>query len=360
MRIRWKLFWLLAAISLLPLLALRINSQRSLSHLAERLSARVGAHLVADAQSRLRRTVEDHARLLDARRQGLVLAVAMQAAVVEKALADAPKKDAAPDLADAVVVSATGMGMGMGMGMGRLLPPPPEAGFTETPDYFRILPDGATMPLPIDAGRVLLRLPAGLAPDAAPPQAAALAGLAKPISRIVALTGRLDHFQATVLPSGLAAVTPAIPGYPRRYDPTEAPWYRLARDAAGPVWTPPQVEPGTGRVCVAVSSPVRAPDGSVIGVTAIFTPLDDLLAAATNPAHIAGDVETFLVQAAPADAGGTQLLVEAGEVARAPHHGPHGWRAFVTPSRLASPDDAILAAMAAEVAGGVSGVKRLT
>ncbi len=38
MRIRWKLFWLLAAISLAPLLLLRLNSQRSLSHLAELVS----------------------------------------------------------------------------------------------------------------------------------------------------------------------------------------------------------------------------------------------------------------------------------------------------------------------------------
>lgn len=360
MRIRWKLFWLLAAISLVPLLLLRLNSQRSLSELAERLSARVGSHLVADAQNRLQRTVEDHARLLAARRQSLILAVAMQAGVVEAALA-APRKQAPSDLSGASVVSPAGPGLGMAMG--RRQPLASEPGFTETPGYYHIAPDGQPLPLPIDASRVLLRLPQGVNPSdpaAVPPQAAALATLAGPLGRVATLAGPLVHFQTTVLRNGLAAVSPATPGFPRRYDPTQAPWYLAAIDAAAPVWTPPQAEPGTGRVSVAVSSPVRAPDGVVAGVTAIFTPLDDLLASVSSPGHIVGDVETLLVTSRTGDQTPPRLLVEAGEVARSPIHGGHGWMIFVTPSPLASPDEAALAAMAADVAAGVAGVRRLT
>jgi sigma-B regulation protein RsbU (phosphoserine phosphatase) len=78
-RIRWKLFWLLAAISLAPLLLLRVNSQFTLARLSERLSARVAAHLVEEAQKRLPCLVENHARLLNAKRQALSLAAALQA-----------------------------------------------------------------------------------------------------------------------------------------------------------------------------------------------------------------------------------------------------------------------------------------
>nr|WP_246197876.1 SpoIIE family protein phosphatase [Solidesulfovibrio aerotolerans] len=345
----------MAALSLVPLLALRVNNQRALSHLAERLSARVGAHLVAEAQSRLQRTVEDHARLLAARRQTLVLAVAMQADVVRQALAAAPN-DTPPDLSEAVVMPPESPGMGMG----RFQPPPAEAGFSETPDYFRILPDGQRLPLPIAAERLLLRLPQGTDAAKAPPQAVALAALAKPMRRIAALAGPLVHFQTTVLADGLTAVFPAIPGFPRRYDPTQAPWYRAALAATGPVWTPPQAEPGTGRIAVAVACAVPAPNGTMAGATAVFTPLDDLLASVSSPGHIAGDVETLLVLAEPGGSGPARLLVEAGEVARNPRHGGHGWQTFVTPSPLASPDAEVLSAMAADVAAGTPGVRRLT
>ncbi|MHC1791926.1 SpoIIE family protein phosphatase [Solidesulfovibrio sp.] len=354
MRIRWKLFWLLAAISLVPLLLLRLNSQRSLSQLAGRLSARVGAHLVAEAQVRLGRTVEDHARLLAARRQSLAQAVAMQADAVEQALA-APRS-ASPDLAGAIVVTPALTGPGMGMGH---LQPPPEAGCIEVPGYFRILPDGQTLPLPIDASRLLLRLPPGTAPGAPPATAVALAALPRPLGRIAALAGPLVHFQNTILIDGTAAVYPAFPAWPRRSNPLLAPWYLAAVAATAPVWTPPQAEPGTGRVSVAVASPVRAPDGSLAGATAIFTPLDDMLASVTSPGHIAGDVETLLVLAVPDAAGAPRLLVEAGEVMRTPRHGGHGWLAFVTPAPLDSPDADALAAMAADVAAGRPGVRRL-
>ncbi|KHK02522.1 SpoIIE family protein phosphatase [Desulfovibrio sp. TomC] len=359
MRIRWKLFWLLAAISLVPLLLLRVNSQRALSHLAERLSSRVGAHLVAEAKTHLERLVEDHARILAARRQSLVLAAAMQAAAVEAALA-APAADAPKDLSGAVVVLSSAAGPGMGMGMGRRQPPADAAGFTETPGYFRIEPDGERLPLPIDSSRVLLRLPPGSTAANPPPLAAALAALAPTLTRIATLTGPLAHFQTVALTSGLAVVSPAIPDTPRRMDPTQAPWYLAAVTAAAPVWTPPQAEPGTGRVSVAVGSPVHRPDGTVAGATAIFTPLDDLLASVTSPGHMAGDVETLLVQAEPGNDGPPRLLVEAGDVARSPRHGGHGWLVFVTPAPLASPDGDALAAMAANVAAGTSGVERLT
>ncbi|MGE4536134.1 MAG: hypothetical protein AB7D37_03550 [Desulfovibrio sp.] len=87
MRIRWKLFWLLAAISLAPIVLLRTNSQFALQHLADKLAERVAAQLVTEAETRLRRLVEDHARLLDSRRKTLSVAVAMQGLAAENALA---------------------------------------------------------------------------------------------------------------------------------------------------------------------------------------------------------------------------------------------------------------------------------
>lgn len=343
MRIRWKLFWLLAAISLVPLVVLRVNSQFALSRLAEKLSSRVGAHLVAEAETRLMRLVEDHARLFDARRQALTLAVAMQAAAVQKALSD----PAPPAMAGGGVILVA---PGMGMGMRRQLSDDP--GLAAEAGYFRLAPDGGVEPLPVDKKRLTLRLPSGS--TGPPARLDALASLLAPYREIAALAGPLAHFQATVLADDLTAIYPATAGAPRRSDPREAPWYLAAMALPGPVWTSAQIEPGTGRVCVAASSRVTDARGVPVGATAVFTPLDDLLATVTAPEHIPGNVETLLVAARPGQDGGARLLTQAGEV----RHG-HGWHAYVTPSPLPVADPAALAALADDVAKGLSGVRRL-
>ena len=343
MRIRWKLFWLLAAISLVPLLALRINSQFAYSRLAETLSARVSAHLVAEAETRLARLVEDHAKLLDARRQVLSLAVSMQAMAVADALARNPP----PRVPDAVVLAADGPGMGMGHS-------PATAGFDEAPGYFRLSMDGATTPLPIDPNRLTLRLPEGNA--AGDVRIDALASTLGAFRETARLAGPLAHFQMAALADGLTAIHPATPAAPRRFDPRLAPWYQAALAVSGPVWVSAQIEPGTGRVSVAVSRRIEGRNGATAGVAAILTPLDDLLASVTPARHLAGDVEALLVVAAPAASGATRLEAQAGDGSAG--HG-HGWHAFVTPAPLISPDAAVLAAMADDVAKGVSGVRRL-
>ncbi|MFU2209661.1 SpoIIE family protein phosphatase [Solidesulfovibrio sp. C21] len=363
MRIRWKLFWLLAAISLAPIVLLRTNSLFALQHLADKLAERVAAQLVTEAETRLRRLVEDHARLLDSRRKTLSVAVAMQGLAAENALA-APEPPA-PDPDDVVTVEAPGpgMGMSMGMGMGRShdaeTTPDIPAGFENLPDYFRLSPAGTQTPLPVAPDRITLRLPAGMtagdSKDA--PETRRLAGLLVPSRRIAALAGRLAHFQITALSSGLMAIYPALAGAPRRFDPSRAPWYRAAMELPGPVWTAPQAEPGTGRIAVAVSCRIAGPDGGTVGVAAILTPLDALLASVSMPSHFSGSVRSLLVISGRDTAGRPELMIEAGQ--KHLEHG-HGWHAFVRPSPLPSPDTATLTAIAEDVEKGVSGVRRLT
>jgi phosphoserine phosphatase RsbU/P len=348
LRIRWKLFWLLAVISLAPLLALRINSQLSLDRLANRLYQRVSAHLMDEAQQSVRRLVEDHARLLVSRRETLALAVSMQALAARQALA-VPAPPLSPDQ---VRIVAAARGMGMGARRTEAQAP----GLTPEPGYTRQAPDGTVALLPIDRDRLGLRLPQDLSPEAAGPRLDALAVLLAPLRQVADRIGPLAHFQIVQLTDGLAAVYPALGGMPRQHDPRQAPWYLEALARTGPVWTAPQVEPGTNRVAVAVSQAVPGPDGALAGVTVIFTPLEDLLASVTMPGHIPGDVESFLIVAETTPTGASRLLAEAGQVRR--EHG-RAWHAFVTPAPLDSPDTDVLAAMADDVAKDQSGVRRL-
>ncbi len=350
MRIRWKLFWLLAAISLVPLVLLRTNSQISMERLAAALSKNVGDHLVADAEKRMQRLVEDHAHLLDSRRQALGLAVSMQAMAATAALAKAAAAPPAPfDPAKAVLLVESGMGMGRGMTAA-------VSGLTPAPEYFRILPDGSRVSLPIDRDRLSLRAPLGGEARNATTDLTTLATLLPTYRNIAGQAGSLAHFQTTLLKNGAAAIYPAIGSYPVHDDMRQSPWYVAAMALSGPVWTAPQADPASGRICVAVSRRVDGPDGKPAGATAILTPLDDLLASVTPSGHIAESVQTLLVAAATDSDGRPTLLVEAGQVLR--EHG-HGWHTYVIPAPFAAPDAATRQAMAADVAAGRPGVRRM-
>ncbi|NMC49240.1 MAG: hypothetical protein GYA47_07425, partial [Desulfovibrio sp.] len=73
MRLGWKLFLLLLGFSLVPFAALRINAVQGMERLGTELSEHVGAFLMREAEGRMADLVEDHARLLRAKRDNLDL-----------------------------------------------------------------------------------------------------------------------------------------------------------------------------------------------------------------------------------------------------------------------------------------------
>jgi hypothetical protein len=88
MKLGWKLFLLLLGFSLVPFAALRINAVRGMERLGAELSEHVGTFLVHEAESRMSDLVEDHARLLLAKRDNLALLLRLQAGAVRKRLFD--------------------------------------------------------------------------------------------------------------------------------------------------------------------------------------------------------------------------------------------------------------------------------
>ncbi|MFP5222816.1 MAG: SpoIIE family protein phosphatase [Acidobacteriota bacterium] len=87
MSVRAKLFLLLLALSVLPILFLRLNGHFAVKHLTQDLIYSSQRTLVAKAKSQMLTMVEDHAELW--RRQGMLLeqTLRLQASEVEKALA---------------------------------------------------------------------------------------------------------------------------------------------------------------------------------------------------------------------------------------------------------------------------------
>ncbi|MEF3697746.1 PDC sensor domain-containing protein, partial [Desulfolutivibrio sp.] len=301
MKLGWKLFLLLLAFSLAPFMALRLNAVRGMERLGEELSGHVATFLVREATGRMADLVEDHTRLLRAKRDNLALLLRLQATEVRRRLLG-PVPDSAQDASFLVRVRSPGM---------------PRHDRVGDPAYRLFGPDGALSPAEVADAPVLYTAPPGASLRALRPEMIRLSPLADDFAHL----GRPDDpplWRVVTLASGLTAVTTADGRHPGLSDPRDSFWYRTAM-AAGPTddpaWTLPYVAPAMDTIVLTVALAIRDASGDTLGVTAITTPLDDLLAGLTPGGHISHELTSFLVTAVtPADApeGERQLLAAAG------------------------------------------------
>jgi sigma-B regulation protein RsbU (phosphoserine phosphatase) len=343
MKLGWKLFALLLLFALVPFALLRVNAVRGMERLGEELSGHVAAFLIREAEGRMADLVEDHARLLRAKRDNLALRLQLQAVAVRKRLfGQAPEAEAGASF----LVRMRRMGMSRGGN-------PPEF------EHLLLAPDGTMRPVDVPDAGLLFSAPPGTPLAALRPEMARLAPLADdfaglsrpddpPLWRIVTLTG------------GLTAVSLTGGGHPGLFDPRDSFWFRSAL-ASGPgddpVWTLPYIVPALKRIVLTVSMAVRDASGEAAAVTAITTPLDDMLAGLTPGGHISHELTSFLVTAVQPDGGERQLQAAAGS---RPARGRHGWLVRVEPEQVRSENREVFAELAADVAEGRSGVRRLS
>ncbi|NDY56365.1 SpoIIE family protein phosphatase [Desulfovibrio sulfodismutans] len=346
MKLGWKLFFLLLGFSLVPFVALRLNAVRGMERLGEELSGHVTTFLVREATGRMADLVEDHARLLQAKRDNLALLLRLQAGEVQKRLLGP-----APD-------SAAGSPF-----LIRLRNPGQPRHDGSADSGYRLLgPDGVLSPAVLTDAPLLFTAPPGVSLRALRPEMARL----RPLADDVAHPGRPDGpplWRVVALANGLTAVTTTEGRHPGLFDPRDSFWYRSAM-AAGPtddpVWTLPYMAPALERIVLTVALAMRDASGETLGVTAITTPLDDLLAELTPGGHISHELASFLVTAVtPADAreGERQLLAAAGS---RPGRGRHGWLTRVEPEHVRSENQEIFTEVARDVAEGRAGVRRLS
>ena len=88
MRIRWKFLLILLSISLLPVLIMRWNGQRSMRELGDDLAARTRDVLVRKTSRELKDLVDEHATILRRERDLVEMALRVQASELEKIFAD--------------------------------------------------------------------------------------------------------------------------------------------------------------------------------------------------------------------------------------------------------------------------------
>jgi hypothetical protein len=86
----------------------------------------------------------------------------------------------------------------------------------------------------------------------------------------------LIFWQTTILSNGLMSAYPGHNGIPLPLDPREQPWYQNAIQSAEDAWSSPYIDPETRRVVIAAARPIKRPNGSIAGVTALIIPVSGI------------------------------------------------------------------------------------
>jgi sigma-B regulation protein RsbU (phosphoserine phosphatase) len=120
-------------------------------------------------------------------------------------------------------------------------------------------------------------LPAGVQPVTVMDDVQRLARMSTVYRSIKQSAPDIVYWQYTSLESGLHSCYPGHGGYPSDFDPHKRLWYREAKEGSPSIWTPPYMEVSTHRPVVTARAPVRRPDGSFAGVTAIDIVIPELL-----------------------------------------------------------------------------------
>lgn len=282
--IRWKILALLGAIALGPVVFIAWTDLHTIATLGSTLAGQSAQALSAQTRANLLQLADSHARAIERRRQLIELMVRTQAREVERALAG-------PSPSAAAVLWAAAL---------------PGAAELETrPDKYYRQDDrdgGGREALPLSFGQLAFHrpggAPAGVATDG---DARRLSTLAPLFRELHETQPALVYWQYATLRDGLHASFPGHAGYPADYDARSRPWYRrqLARQALD--WSPPHIDVGTRFAMISATLPLRAPDGSFVGVTGIDVRVSQLLLPLSLPRHIA-KASRVLVTALPADA----------------------------------------------------------
>ena len=314
MRLRWKILILLLAISLVPILLLRIAGQRSMRHLGNDLAERTRNVLIDRAGTELEMIVEEHARILQRERELLEAVLYNQALELEKRLGNFHHQN--------------------GADVGRFVPADAEntTEFQTFEDRFRVSGMGRYMPLPVAYDRLTI-LPNGHRPTETDEFEPMLRTMVPVYRRLTDRHPDLIFWQLTAFENGLQSIYPAVAHVPMRYDALRSDWYRRAIEEKSSGWTLPSFDPLTRRIAFTVSTPIHATDGSILGVTAIVVPVSLLLQEDDHIRALSEDVQSLLAR--PESDPGTgrpmiKIIAREHRIASRHHH----WRALLSEERF--------------------------
>ena len=309
MRIRWKFLLILLCISLLPVLIMRWNGQRSMRELGDDLAGRTRDVLVRKTSWELKDLVDEHATILRRERDLVELALQVQVAELEKIFADQTSRS---DILKPYTSESSGR---------RPIDAEPSKR-----KLFRPMGAMGSRSLEVSYGKQTYSIPENLDKTVS-------SKIVNKLSQLIPAYRSLSHnhrdlilWQLTVLENGTSAIYPAIQRSPMMHRKIGMNWYQLAKDRKQMVWSKPEIDPITNQLVVTVSAPFFQPDGELVGVTAIFVPVDSLLKGDRHIGKFSENITSLIVRPeinADSDSLGIRIIAR-GQIQEKVHH---HWRA---------------------------------
>jgi len=281
MKIRGKLLILLLLISLVPLIVGVMLHRISMFRLGEHLSQGIREMATENAYRSLQKIVKDYEEILQVNKKTLEMTIMVQALEVEKKLA----------------LKAEGVSEKLSLGQYGFDESIP-AGIKPFFDYMEEGPDGKKTPMPIDYRRQGYFLAGGVTREKAEKEMKLLSSMTNIYRNLAERNPNLILWQYTTLESGLHTNYPyggSLPGADE-YDPRQRQWYVGAKKKNGPVWHLPAIDASTQKTIFTISMPVRFPDGSFAGVTAIDMPISVFMDSLNLPEQWGNVAEFMLVR----------------------------------------------------------------
>ena len=277
MKLRWKYFFVLLMVSLVPMAIVTGISQKATKDLGRSLSKEIYHTLVQSARKEIVSATENYALITLRAKSTLELALQVLTKEAAIALALPPPEPSKIYFAEDFDASNTA---------------PEDIGLSSI--HMKVLENGHLTPKSISYGHPNFLVAPGVdrtevATDIA--RFTRMIPALKGIARL--LEGSLFWIYAS-LESGVHLSYPGHGGYPATYDPRTRVWYTNAKKIKGMTWSPPIVDITTNQLTFTVSAPFFNLDGSVAGVGGIDVLIPNVLLKSQISSQWSKSIQSFL------------------------------------------------------------------
>ncbi|WP_239057137.1 SpoIIE family protein phosphatase [Desulfovibrio sp. JC010] len=336
---RFKLFILLLAFSLIPLLVVSIISRQGIQDLGQVQSHNLRADMIKILTDEMHQSAKDSAKLVQQQAVSLEFALKAIGAEAEDVLND--PVEGTPKVYFAEDFNTKGR---------------QPADFGPSPQYFVISEQGQKQPSSVSLEEPVFFYPKGQEQLKNIPDLTRLYLLKPDLKAFFNQAGAALHRVYICLNSGLHIAYPGHGNYPENYDPRKRLWFTEAVKAGSIVWDK-FIDASTGQQVYTLSKPIRDREGKTIGVVAIDIQLVELLRKDDLSSQWSSAIQSFVVGPVKTDNG-----VELRIWAEAGHKEANiSWQTDL-PNKaryLQSADKQSMAKMISSISKGESGVIRM-
>ncbi len=208
------------------------------------------------------------------------------------------------------------------------------------------LPPGQPAESPLrPAGRsASIALPPGLDRRIAEAQTRQLDRLLPTLSTLAQKLDETMLWAYVALPNGVLCTFPEHSRLPEGFDPRTRPWYQAAVVQGGTAWSI-LVDAATGKLTVTISAPIYGPTGSLLGVTGIDAPLEDMLPESDLSKRWGEGVRAVIVRLEQRQSGPQLLVLGSREFQTR----QTGWQTPIAPRPVNSSDSLGLSRLTAAI-----------